>query len=250
MVDVSTFSVFNVSDVLTALAAAEGLNIEVEGIDDTCYGMVITADKSFVDFCTQHKDPYNFQVIDGNPIRIVRRAINDDLVIDYNIAQDECKIKNGPAVTLTRTDVASLPRQNETQYLDPDRDFGTTSQIARHPGAPVTNVVSTSSLDFVISGMQARELAFDSLYRAWAQQLSAAIEHDDISIEAGDTISLTSDMGVSTLLAQETTYTKDKTNIIIATVLLTSSGISIAGGIADPNSTSSSDQFASWLFSL
>jgi hypothetical protein len=229
MTDVSTWDTFDVADVIGKIADDRGINVVVDGVDDTCFGLVVTSDKSFVDFLAQHKDTYNFQIIDGDPIRVVRRAVNDDLVIDKTIAQADCKITNGAAFSAKRTDIASLPRQTEIQYIDPDRDFATTTQAARHPGMPTSNVASSVQIDFVLTGAQARGLAFDQEYRLLAQQLSASFEHEDIDIEPGDTINITGDLANFTLLAQETTYTASRTNLITANVILVSSVLAPGG---------------------
>jgi hypothetical protein len=233
-----TLSTLNVSDVFQKIADQQGISIVVEGIDDVCYGLVVTADKSLVNILTQHRQPYNYQIIDGVPIRVVRRAINSDLVIDYNITQTECIVRgNGPAVTFQRVDISQLPRQVEIQYTDPDRDYATTTQIARHTAAPTTTVVATAALDFVISGTDARKMAFDMLYRAWAQQLSVVFEHGDITIEPGDVVKLTCDQGTFTVLVNEATYTKARTILVTASVLLASSEITIAPGVAYSHAT-------------
>lgn len=243
---------FTVSDVIAKLAEQENVNLEIDGVDDTCYGLVISADKSFVNFLVQHAGIFNYQVIDGDPIRVKRRAVNDSLVIDYNINQTACVTRNGaPAVAFHRTDPETLPGQIELQYIDPARDFGITTQYARHryakqlaqqaaadltatvPAATSTRVSASIQVDFILSADQARELAYDYIYRLWSQQLAVQFEHVDLSIEPGDTIQLTADQGIFTLLVNESTITKARTNMITATVLLSSTGLTVSGGAAD-----------------
>jgi hypothetical protein len=243
---------FNVADVILKLATEEDLNVSITGITDICYGLVITADKSFSDFCRQHSGPFNFQVIDGDPIRIQRRAIGDSLTIDYNISEGDCISRQGsPAIQFNRVDPETLPGQIEIQYIDPNREFAVTTQYSKHRHkkqaatkagttlsalstsvATNTRVISSVSIDFIISADQARAMSFDYLYRIWSQQLSVTFEHKDLSIEAGDTIQLTADQGLFTLLVQESTITKARTNMIKTTALLTSSVIG-AGWTAD-----------------
>lgn len=246
-------STFTVSDIISKLAEQENTNIEITGVDDICYGLVISADKSFVSFLVQHAGIFNYQVIDGDPIRIKRRAINDDLEIDFDINQTECVARNGqPALMFHRTDPETLPGQIELQYIDPAREFGITTQYARHrfakqlaqqaaadltataPAATSTRVSASIQVDFILSADQARELAYDYIYRLWSQQLAVQFEHVDLSIEPGDTVQLTADQGIFTLLVNESTITKSRTNLITATVLLASSGVSVSGGQADP----------------
>lgn len=248
----TTFSTtFNVSDVITKLADDQGLSVIVEGVDDICYGMVIASDVSFNDFCAQHATPYNFQIVDGDPIRIVRRPINDSLTIDHTLNQTDCVVRGGAAVSLKRVDVTNLPRQVEIQYLDPDRDFATTTQYARHPGAPTTNAGISFSLSFVISATDARALAFDTLYRIWSQQLALNFEHKDLTIEPGDTVEITCDQGVFTVLVQEATYTAARTTTVQGTVLLSSSGITVNAGVADQYVQNNTDiDTESWLLTV
>lgn len=224
-------STFNVSDVFLKLAEQEGINLSVEGVDDVCYGCVIAADKTFNSFLADHALPYNFQIIDGDPIRVVRRPINDSLTIDHSLTQADCVVSGGAAaVSIKRIDVSDLPRELEIQYTDPDRQFATTTRTARHLGAPTTNPGRSIEIDFLISATQAREMAFDTLYRIWSQQLTMNFEHRDITIEPGDTIHITCDQGVYVVLVQEATYTVSRTTQIMATVLLASSGVTLPPG--------------------
>lgn len=244
---------FTVSDIIYKLAEQENVNVEISGIDDTCYGLVISADKSFGGFLAQHSGPFNYQTIDGDPIRIVRRAIGDDLVIDYEINQTECISRQGaPAVAFRKADPETLPGQIELQYIDPDREFSITTQYAKHryqkqssrgaaddltsstSAATNTRISSSVPVDFILSADQARTIAYDYLYRIWSQQLSVQFEHVDLSIEPGDTVQLTTDQGIFTVLVQESTITKARSNLITATVLLASSGVTVTGGTADP----------------
>lgn len=244
---------FSVSDIISKLAEQENVNIEVSGIDDTCYGLVIGSDKSFSSFLAQHAGPFNYLTVDGDPIRIIRRSVNDDLVIDYEINQTECITRQGsPAVSFRKIDPETLPGQIELQYIDPDREFSITTQYAKHryqkqssrgaaddltsPTSAATNTRISSSVqvDFILSADQAREIAYDYLYRIWSQQLSVQFEHVDLSIEPGDSVQLTTDQGIFTLLVMESTITNARTNLIIATVLLASTGVTVSGGAADP----------------
>jgi hypothetical protein len=251
---------FNVSDVLLKVAEAEKINVEVEGIDDTCGGLVVSADKSFVDFLNQHKDVYNFLIVDGDPIRIIRRAIGDSLVIDFDIRESDCipASQGAPAVLFQRVDPESLPGEVQLSYIDPDRDFNVSTQSAKHrhvkkfslslgdftvqakfgdPIASHTRLLHTVSIDFIITADQARQLAFDYLYRIWANATSVTFEHANLSIEPGDTIRLTADAGIFTLLVEESTITKRRTNLLKCSALLTSSGVNVSGFVPDSFST-------------
>jgi hypothetical protein len=240
---------FGVADIMIALAEQQGINLQVDGVDDICSGCVITADKNLNRFLSDHAVPYNYLIIDGDPIRVKRIAINADLVIDYDINQTDCIVRSGGAVIgFKRTDPASLPRAVEIQYSDPDRLFATSTQVARHPGAPTTNASSSYGLDFIITGDLARVMAFDTLYRIWSQQLAVSFEHGDLTIETGDVVRLTCDAGVFTLIVQEVTYTVQRTVVVQCTALLTAAGVSVAAGQPDSYTNTNQDfDTAAWV---
>ncbi len=230
-----TLTTLNVSYAFEKLATQEGLSLICDGIDDVCYGMVISSDKTFRQFAQEHSSVYNYQIVDGNPIKLVRRAVNDDLVIDFDINEVDC-IRRGdsPAVMLSRVDPASLPRQVEIQYGDPERDFATTTQVARHTAAPRTNTQISVLIDFIISAQQARDMAFDLLYRLWSQQLGLTFEYPDMTIEPGDTVRLTTGRGIfDCLVTGNTLNFPARTNTITATILLTSKGVTVTAPEAD-----------------
>src|ERR1043165_2689384 len=108
---------FSVGWIIERFAAEKGVSLVTENIDDLCYGMVVSSDKTLNQFLTQHSAPYNYQIVDGDPIRLVRRKVNSDLVINVEIDEADC-IRRGdaPAVKLTRREPSTLPRQVEIQY--------------------------------------------------------------------------------------------------------------------------------------
>lgn len=224
-----------VAYVLETLAAQEGLTLVTDGIDDTCSGFVISSDKTFAQIIRENSAPYNYQIIDGDPIRLVRRAVNDALVIDAEIAETDCiRRGNSPVISLSRVEPSSLPRQVEIQYIDPARHYATTTQVARHSSAPRSNSQISVTLDFVISAQKARDIAFDLLYRLWAQQLSLQFEHPDLRIEPGDVVQVTANQGVFTcIVSAQTINMPARTNTISATILLASKGLTIAAPEAD-----------------
>lgn len=232
---------FNVGWIFTKVAAEKGINVVTEGIDDRCFGFVVSSDKTVKQIFQENSAVYNYQIIDGDPIRLVRRAVNDSLIIDVAINEVDC-IRRGksPAIQFSRVDPSLLPRQVEIQFGDPDRNYATNTQVARHTSAPRTNTQISVAIDFIISAQQARDLAFDLLFRLWAQQLNLAFEHPDIRIEPGDTIELTSSQGVFVLLVTKNTINMPaRTNTIYATILLASRGQTIAAPEADPFSVNS-----------
>lgn len=231
-----TLKTFSVGWVLETLASQEGLNVVTEGIDDVCFGMVISSDKTFVQVARDNSSIYNYQIVDGDPIRLVRRAVNDDLTIDFEINETDCIRRNeAPAVALSRVDPSALPRQVEIQHIDPDRDYAVSTQVARHTAAPTTNTQISVAIDFIISAQQARDMAFDLLYRIWSQQLVLGFEYPDMTIEPGDTIRLTTTRGVFTcIVASQILNMPARTNSIKATILLTSKGVTVTAPEADP----------------
>lgn len=246
MSDLSTFAI---SDIIQKFADSEGISVDINGIDEECYGLVVSADKTFINFLSQHSGPLNFQVIDGDPIKIVRRDVNDSLVIDLEINEADCITRNdAPAIQFQRGDPVMVPRQIEVQYIDPDRAFATTSQFGRDPGQPATNAWMSSSLDFVLSADTARQIAFDWLFRLKQGQLTVTFEHDDIRIEPGDVLRINADQGIYTVLVTQSVLTKARTIQVTAVALLTSRGNSVAGGTADPFvQSNAADDIAGWF---
>lgn len=250
MADLTTFAL---SDIIEMLAAQDGFNVACEGIDDEVYGLLIAGDKTLTNFLQQHMGPLNFQVIDGDPIRVVRRAVNDDLVIDLEVSQADCIVKqsgNGassPAILFDRQDVSTIPRDVEIQYYDPDRVFAVTTQLAHNEAAPKANPKVSIALDLCLSADQARAIALEYLFRMWARPLELNYELPDLRIEPGDVHRVTCDQGVFVVLVQQATYTPDRTTVIKATALQQRSGYSISGGTSD--SDIGLDQFAAWLLS-
>lgn len=227
---------FTLSFILETLATDEGLNLITSGIDDVAFGMVISSDKTFLQVAREHSAVYNYQIVDGDPIVLTRRAVNDDLVIDYpDLNETDCIRRSGaPAVQLSRVDPASLPRQVEIFHIDPDRDYAISSQVARHTAAPTTNSQISLSIDFIISTQQARDLAFDLLYRIWAQQMALSFEHPNMNIAPGDTFTLTTTRGTFTCLVGSNRLNMPaRTNTIAATILLTSKGVTVSAPEAD-----------------
>lgn len=227
---------FSVGWILETLAAQQEINLQTENIDDVCFGLVISSDKTFLQVARDHSGVYNYQIVDGDPIRLVRRAVNDSLVIDFEIDEVDCIRRGGaPTVMLSRVDPSSLPRQVEIQYIDPERDYATATQVARHTAAPRTNTQISISIDFIMSAQQARDMAFDLLYRIWGRQLALSFEHSDLRIEPGDTVRLTTGRGVFDVLVTDSTLNfPARTNTITASILLTSKGATITAPEADP----------------
>jgi hypothetical protein len=221
---------FSIGWILETLAAQEDVNLITEGIDDVCFGMAISSDKTLAQVIRENSAPYNYLIVDGDPIRLVRREVNDALVIDVEIAEEDCirRDNTAPAIEFTRAEPSTLPRQVEVQYIDPDRDYATATQIARHPAALKTNTQISISLDFVLSAQQALDIAYDLLFRLWAQQTTLQFEHPDIRIEPADVLRVTCSAGIYIcIVGSQTINLPARTNTIKATTLLSSKATSV-----------------------
>ncbi len=232
-----SLSTFSVAAVLETAAQQYGINLFCEGMDDDlCYGFVYAADTSFGALLQAHMVAYDYLIVDGDPIRLVRRPVNADLTIDGTITQADCIVRSQgqAAIKITRIDPMSIPRWVEVQYIDPARNFNINTQDFRHIGAPVTTGKLTIPLSFVISKDQARTMAADVLYRLWAQQFTLEFEHPDLTWEAADSLQISMTSGaVYTVLVTESMITQERTNQIKARGLLTSKGTLFTGGGSD-----------------
>lgn len=246
-----TLKTFNVGWIFEKFAAQEGVSLIAQGFDGiVCYGLNVSSDKDLRSFLRQHAAPYGYQIVDGDPVRLVRREVNDDLIIDLEIDETEC-IRRGkaPAVRLRRVEPSDLPRQVEIQYADPDRNFAFNTQVARHTASPVVNTTLSVTLDFAISSQQARDMAFDLLYRIWGQQLALEFEHPNITVEPSDVLQVATTRGTFIcLVTKQALNMPARTNTIIAPVLLTSAATSVVTApTADPFNNNAYDDDAAWL---
>lgn len=211
-----------------------GVNVsfDTDGIDDECYGATVSDRGTAVDVLTRHKELLNFQILDGDPIKIVRRPISSDLVIDLEVAEADVVRGNGaPAVPSTRVNPSQLPIGINLTYPDVDVDFDDRTQPALHEGTAASTVISSAQTIFSTDSTTARRMAFEMLYRLRAKALGMPFELDNVVTEVSDVIRLTSNEGdIYTLLTDETTYTKTRSTMVRALALLTEAGVNIDGG--------------------
>lgn len=239
-----------VSDVVQMLADQSGIALTVEGVDDLCQGLIVDSDMTLNAFLTQHAVAYNWLIRDGNPVKLIRRSSSESA--DFTIAQSECLAPDGsPAIRFRRVDPNALPSRVELHYIDPDRQYVSSTQVAVHPGALTTNPQMVVTIQFVIDAATARALAYSILYRMWSQQLVVDFEHDDMRIEVGDIISLTSDQGAMTLIVLQADLSPSRTVQASATVLFDQSGIDVTttswdGGLMPNNDLDGS----AWLIAV
>jgi len=248
-----SLTTFQVAGVFEALAARMGRDLFCEGMDgDECYGFAAMTDTSLVAILQQHQAAYNYIIVDGDPIWLVRRAVGADLEIDAAVDQEDFipPRKGGNALQVVRTDVMALPAEVEVSYIDPDRDFAINTQSYRHPGAPQTGGKLTVPIGFVLNADQARSMAADILWRKWGAPLTLTFVHPDIGYQPADILQINARSG-DTYVGQimRNSVTLDRTNEIELALLLTQQGVLLPGGRPD-GVDQAGDDFGAWLFTV
>ena len=218
------------------------LPFEVDGVTNMAYGLTITDQSALIDHFNKHKQVFSYQIIDGAPIKIVRRAVDGSLVIDLDITeQADCIRRNGaPAVTFSRVDPTTLPVAVNVNYVSVDESFDTKMQSATYDGTGRATSVLAVNTDYAGTADENRILAFDILYQARARALTMGLEIGNLAPQVSDIIQLTTNDGsVYVTLVDQQTYTKNRSNQIGALALLTSVGVNVAGadGLATPGAT-------------
>ncbi|MCC8946018.1 hypothetical protein H8A97_13135 [Bradyrhizobium sp. Arg62] len=202
---------------------------EVEGITDQCYGVISSAQGTVLDFITRHKDIYRYQILDGDPIRIVRREVNSGLTIDFDYKEaDILQIPGSPAVQFQRTKPEDMPVGIDLTYPDVNRGYDMKPVSALHEGSAPSNLISSMTSEFITDGVTARSLAYDILYTQRARGLREAFIIEDTRAEPGDVIQITTTNGdLYVTQVERQTYTKDRTNVVQAINLLTATGFDV-----------------------
>lgn len=202
----------------------------LEGI--YCYGVTVSDQGTAVDLLVRHKEVYGYQILDGDPIRIVRKPINSELAIDLEVNETDIGRADGaPAISSTRINPAQMPIGITLAHPDPDFDYDTKTQPALHEGSATSSLISSFSTMFAVDGTTARQMAFDLLYRARAKALRLTFQLDNVETEVSDVIQVTTNEGdVYVTIAEETIYTKSRATGVRALALLTEAGNDIAGG--------------------
>ncbi|WP_210340492.1 phage tail protein [Bradyrhizobium sp. CCBAU 51753] len=244
-------TLLNVSDCLNGVIAAAlarrgyvGYQ-SVTGIDDQCYGVIVTSQGSVGDFLTSHKDIYNFQILDGDHIKIVRREVNSSLVIDFDVDEADLIRTNGsPTISFSRATPDQVPVGVNLTYPDFNRGFDLKPESALHEGTSASTLISSLSSSFVVDSTTARDLAFTILYTLRAKGLRLAYEMTDTRVEAGDTVQITTTSGdLYVTLVEKQTHTKNRTAQVQALNLLTATGVDVSG---DSGSSGGSNTRLSW----
>jgi hypothetical protein len=235
----------NVSDEMTKLIEHVNLRSEsspvfgtptITDIDDLCYGLTITDQSSLIDHFGKHRNIYNCQIKEANPIEVVRRAVGSSLVIDVEVDEADLVVGSGPAIVTTRVNPTDFPVGMNLTYIDPDHNYDNKIAPAMFDGSQPGRASSTSSAvmsaqsDYVVDATTARSLAYNAMFNLRSYAGHVQIEMNDLRPEVGDTIALTTREGdVYILLVENQTVTKSRSNSIQAMQLLTAAGADVNG---------------------
>lgn len=226
----------NVSDVLGAFIAAYlarigyTATVQIDNIDDQATGFVVQ-NGTALDVLIGESAAYRYQILDGDPIRIVRRQVNGSLSYDLSIDEADC-VRRGdaPAITYERIDPTSMPIGIDFQYSDPDNYYDTRIQSSRYEGFSVSSVVTSLPTKFIMDATTARTLSFGTLFDIRSRSLRISFELDNVETEPSDAIELTASTGdVYGVLVDEQSYTKTRSGTVRGMALLTSAGVDVAG---------------------
>jgi hypothetical protein len=235
----------NVSDEMALLIEHVNLRSEsspvfgiptITDIDDLCYGVTITDQSSLIDHFAKHRNVYNCQIKEADPIEVVRRAVGSSLVIDVEVDEADLIASNGPAIATNRINPTDFPVGMNLAYIDPDHNYDSKIAPATFDGSQPGRASSTSSSvlsaqsDYVVDATTARSLAFNAMFNLRSYAGRVQIEMNDLRPEVGDTIALTTREGdVYILLVENQTITKQRSNSIQAMQLLTAAGADVNG---------------------
>jgi hypothetical protein len=154
-------------DLCTRAGFDPDTDIDVSGMHGRLDGMVLTG-RSDVRGCIEAlQKVFFFDVVERDgKIRFIRRGgsavvrlTEDDLV----------RRDDGTLVTVTRAQEEDLPRQVDVTYSSADSDYQSNTQSARRRHCS-TQTLQTVSLPLSLADQQAREVADQILYLAWAER--------------------------------------------------------------------------------
>src|SRR5581483_3923085 len=236
----------NVADEMTLLIEHVNLRSEsspvfaaptISGIDDLCLGVTITDQSSLIDHFGKHRNVYNFQIKEADPIAIQRRVVGSSLVIDVSVDEvDLITNGNNPAVVTNRANPTDFPVGMNLTYTDPDHNYDTKVAPAMFDGSQpgrsssTSSAVMTAQTDYIVDATTARSLAYNALFNLRSYAGRVTLEMKDLRPEVGDTIAVTTREGdVYVLLVEQQTITKQRSNSIMAMQLLTAPGADVNG---------------------
>ncbi len=231
----STGERVNLSDVYSAIAARAAIDIEVDDIADQIDGGLIAQDLTIAQFFRDQSIIYNFAIVDGDPIKLVRRPIGDALTIDLEVDVSELiqSSATDDVIAYQRMEQTQIPNQVQITYIEAAVDFQSSMQYARRPFFPIRQTISSAvqrfTVPFVQHATETLTLCYDTLYRAWTQQLGITVVLDalHLDIEAGDVVQLTTGEGTFVVRIVESDLNPANwTNQISGQTLLQRSGVS------------------------
>jgi hypothetical protein len=209
----------------------------VTGIDDTCYGLTITSTGNLIDHFNNHRLVYNFQIKEGDPVIIARRAVGSSLVIDYQVNEADLIAEAGaPAMTTVRPDPIDFPVAMNLTFFDPFNGYDNKIAPAVFDGSQpgrntsLSSTVLQAAIEYVVDSAAARTLAFTAMFNMRSFSAQARFAMDELTAEVGDTIAVTTSNGdVNVFLVSQQAISKNRSNLILGTQLLTQAGIGING---------------------
>lgn len=167
-----------VAGVLEDVGRIGDVTVACDGIEDMADGVVFEGmDPRGI--LEKYRDQYGYRIIDGDPVRIIRRAVGESLVIDRELVASDFVDKDAqdPVVTIERRDETDLPSQIVLTYVDKSQNYQSRPQYARLPRFPITVTQSGKSEDqdteFIVTAVEALSIAYDMLYRMQAQRFGA-----------------------------------------------------------------------------
>jgi len=209
----------------------------IDGIDDLCQGIQVTSQSSLLDHLNNHRNLYNFQIKEENPVKVVRRAVASDLVIDISVNEADLAVDSGaPALTTNRANPADFPVGLNLSYCDPDHAFDIKVAPAVFDGtAPgrstaTSSAILTAQMDYVVDATTARTIAYNAMFDLRSYAARAQLVLKDLRAEVGDVVAVTTANGDEyVLLVNQQTITKTRSNAMQCLQLLSAAGGDVNG---------------------
>lgn len=194
----------NLSDVYTLVATRGTITATCTNVTDVMDGAVFASDFSFQQLVKDTQGVYNIATRRGNPVELIRRPINDSLVLDAVFNEADLipfggNDGNAHVIEFNRREQTEIPNQIEIRYTDQQLLYQNGSQYARRMIFPVRQTTSTLiasvQLQFGHTAAEAILLAYDWLYRSWVEGLTPKFSVNNMALEPGDVVQLNSDQG-------------------------------------------------------
>lgn len=228
----------SLANVLILILAKSGLTLEAEGIDDEIDGAVFPASINPQQLLRDLSDPYNFDVIDGETVRIVRRAVNESLEVDYtldtSVPGDFVDQKGSAVIRFNGADPMEKPAYVNVQYIDQDVDYEQNIQHVDWPeGFTDSTVVKTHQLNFGLTATEDKRLAYDMLGRGETEADTLDFSTRKLRPQEGDVGRIITPGRTFFVRNKKSTITPGNENIIEAKIMLTRSGIDVSADTGD-----------------